>query len=168
MLSDKYFKLLEEQNFTADQIDRLRGSVNRKVAQRGENASEELLFLADFLNSAEADFGNMVMQGATFNFSDEIAAKFQRKVPDNLYVAVRNNAMDAYKADKPIKATIAQVGGALIPTAVEGFFTARKIRKDNKTGYKGVSWSPRLNKWYSQIQTSRFISRRAHHKTGYH
>ena len=70
MLSDEYFKKLEEANLTSDQIDRFRGSVNRKVAQQGENASKELLFLADFLNSAEADFGNMVMQGATFNFSD--------------------------------------------------------------------------------------------------
>ena len=134
MLSDEYFKKLEEANLTSDQIDRFRGSVNRKVAQQGENASKELLFLADFLNSAEADFGNMVMQGATFNFSDEIASKFQRKVPDNFYVAVRNNAMDAYKADKPIRATIGQVGGALVPTAVEGFFTARKIRGDKQVG----------------------------------
>ena len=134
MLSDEYFKKLEEANLTSDQIDRFRGGVNRKVAQQGENASKELLFLADFLNSAEADFGNMVMQGLSFNFSDEIASKFQRKVPDNFYVAVRNNAMDAYKADKPIRATVGQVGGALIPTAVEGFFTARKIRRDKQAG----------------------------------
>ena len=44
MLSDEYFKKLEEANLTSDQIDRFRGSVNRKVAQQGENASKELCF----------------------------------------------------------------------------------------------------------------------------
>ena len=84
MLTEEFFKILEDANFTAENIPLYREQINAEVAKRGEDASQQLIFLADFLNSANAGFGDMVGQGATFNFSDEIAAKFQDKVPQNL------------------------------------------------------------------------------------
>jgi|9_EtaG_2_1085328.scaffolds.fasta_scaffold01183_7 hypothetical protein len=129
MLTDDFFKILEDANYTAENIPLYREKINAEVAKRGEDASQQLIFLADFLNSANAGFGDMVAQGATFNFSDEIAAKFQGKVPQNFYVAVRNDAFNTYKSKNPIRSTIGQVTGAIIPTIAEGAYVATNLRK---------------------------------------
>ena len=58
-----------------------RERVNNAVARQGENADPDLLVLADFLNESEANALDMIAQGATFNFSDEIKARFQSLAP---------------------------------------------------------------------------------------
>ena len=83
MISEKYFKTLEDANFTSDSIPVYRERINAEVARKGENASDELIYIADFLNSANAGALDMIAQGATFNFSDEIGAKFQKNFPQN-------------------------------------------------------------------------------------
>jgi len=129
MLSPEYFKVLEDANFTSADIPRYRERINAEVARKGDNASEELIFLSDFLNSANAGVLDMIGQGATFNFSDEIGAKFQGKVPQNFYVAVQNDAFDTYKSKNPIRSTIGQVTGAILPTIAEGAYVATNLRK---------------------------------------
>jgi hypothetical protein len=129
MLSQEYFKVLEDANFTSADIPRYRERINAEVAKKGDDASEELIYLADFLNSANAGVLDMIGQGATFNFSDEIGAKFQGNVPQSFYVAVENDAFDTYKSKNPIKSTVGQVTGALIPTIAEGAYVAANLRK---------------------------------------
>jgi hypothetical protein len=133
MISEKYFKTLEDANFTSDSIPVYRERINAEVARKGENASDELIYIADFLNSANAGALDMIAQGATFNFSDEIGAKFQRNFPQSFYVAVQNDAFDTYKAKNPIKATTSQVVGALVPTIAEGVYTTFNARRGKVT-----------------------------------
>ena len=127
-LSKEYYNTLSEPEWMPSDIPALRQKANNLVAQRGKDAGTDLLSLADFLNESEANALDMVAQGATFNFSDEIKAKFQG-MPPRLYNAVENHAYDVYKSENPIKATVAQVGGALIPSIVEGVYTAVSTRR---------------------------------------
>ena len=129
MLSQDYFKILEDAKFTSESIPIYRERINAKVAQQGEDASDELVYIADFLNSANAGALDMVGQGATFNFSDEIGAKFQKDFPQSFYVAVQNDAFDTYKSKNPIKASASQVVGAFVPTIIEGVYTATNARR---------------------------------------
>jgi len=129
MLSQDYFKILEDAKFTSESIPIYRERINAKVAQQGEDASDELVYIADFLNSANAGALDMVGQGATFNFSDEIGAKFQKDFPQSFYVAVQNDAFDTYKSKNPIKASASQVVGAFVPTIIEGVYTAANARR---------------------------------------
>jgi len=129
MLSQDYFKILEDAKFTSESIPIYRERINAKVAQQGEDASDELVYIADFLNSANAGALDMVGQGATFNFSDEIGAKFQKDFPQSFYVAVQNDAFDTYKSKNPIRASASQVVGAFVPTIIEGVYTAANARR---------------------------------------
>jgi len=69
-ISENLYKKLELANFTKDDISTFREKTNAKVAKQGENASPDLIELANFLNEAESSAMQMVAQGATFNFSD--------------------------------------------------------------------------------------------------
>ena len=127
-LTEEYYNILNEAEWMPSDIPAFRERINNKVAQDGKDAKPDLLALADFLNGSEANVFDMIAQGATFNFSDEIKAKFQN-MPPRFYNAVENNAYDVYKSKNPIKATTGQVAGALIPTALEGVYTAVTSRR---------------------------------------
>ena len=117
-ISKEYYNTLEGINWKAIDIPMYQAQINNKLAMEGEDASPDLLELANFLNGVEANAFDMVAQGATFNFSDEIKSKFS-SYPPSFYSAVENNAMNVYRRKKPITSTVAQVGGALIPTALD-------------------------------------------------
>jgi phosphopantetheinyl transferase (holo-ACP synthase) len=129
MISEKYFKTLQDANFTSESIPIYRERINAEITKKGENASDELIYISDFLNSANAGALDMIAQGATFNFSDEIGAKFQKNFPQNFYVAVQNDAFNTYKAKNPIRASASQVVGAFVPTIIEGVYTATNARR---------------------------------------
>jgi len=131
-LSDEYYNILAEAEWMPQDIPVFRERVNNQVARQGENADPDLLVLADFLNESEANALDMIAQGATFNFSDEIKARFQ-SLPPRFYNAVENHAYDVYKSKNPVKATVSQVGGALIPTVVESVYTAIASRRGKPT-----------------------------------
>jgi len=131
-LSDEYYNILGEAEWMPQDIPVFRERVNNAVARQGENADPDLLVLADFLNESEANALDMIAQGATFNFSDEIKARFQ-SLPPRFYNAVENHAYDVYKSKNPVKATVAQVSGALIPTVAESVYTAIASRRGKPT-----------------------------------
>jgi len=117
-ISKQYYDTLSQADWRAMDVPMYQAQINNKLAQDGEDASPDLLELANFLNSAEAGALDMVAQGATFNFSDEMKSKFS-SYPPNFYSAVENNAMNVYRRKKPITSTVAQIGGSLIPTAID-------------------------------------------------
>jgi hypothetical protein len=131
-LSDEYYNILAEAEWMPQDIPVFRERVNNQVARQGENADPDLLVLADFLNESEANALDMIAQGATFNFSDEIKARFQ-SLPPRFYNAVENHAYDVYKSKNPVKATVSQVAGALIPTVAESVYTAIASRRGKPT-----------------------------------
>jgi len=131
-LTQEYYNILNDAEWMPSDIPAFRERINTKVAQDGKDAKPDLLALADFLNGSEANVFDMIAQGATFNFSDEIKARFQ-SMPPRFYNAVENHAYDVYKSKNPVKATTGQVAGALIPTALEGAYTAINMRRGKPT-----------------------------------
>lgn len=132
-ISENLYKKLELANFTKDDISTFREKTNAKVAKQGENASPDLIELANFLNEAESSAMQMVAQGATFNFSDELSAPFQGTFPRNFYLAVERDAMDTYKKENPIISSVAQVGGSLVPQIADGAFKIISSRRGKPT-----------------------------------
>lgn len=121
-ISEDTYRLLENANFTKDDIGLYREQINARVAKQGKDASPDLMQVHNFLQDAQSSAFQMAAQGATFNFSEELGAPIFGTFPKSFYLAVERDAMDTYKRENPIKSSVAQVGGSLIPQIADGAY----------------------------------------------
>ena len=127
-ISEDTYRLLENANYTKDDIGLYREQINARVAKQGKDASPDLMQVHNFLQDAQSSALQMAAQGATFNFSDELTAPLQGTFPKSFYLAVERDAMDTYKKDHPYKSSFAQVGGSLIPQIADGAYNVISSR----------------------------------------
>ena len=119
-LSADYLEKLEKANIsTVQDVAKLKDALNTKIASVGiENANPDYVELARFLNEAEGSALDFAMQGASFGFSDEIMGSLS-SLPSNFATSVERYGMETYRNKSPIKATVSEVGGALLPSLVK-------------------------------------------------